>query len=54
MTVVREARKAGALFIRERAKPSDLQDPEVCFFHLRKGVREEGREGNGLREKINS
>jgi len=52
MTVVREARRAGALFIRERAKPSDLKDPEVCFFHLRKGVGEEGREGNLPREKM--
>lgn len=38
MTVVRNARKAGALYEGRRAKPLDLESPEVHRFDLRKEV----------------
>jgi len=42
MAVVRDARKAGALYGGRRAKPLDLESPEVHRIDLRKGV-ERGR-----------
>lgn len=47
MTVVRNARKAGALYEGRTAKPLDLESPEVRPLDLRKEV-EMGRTGGKL------
>jgi len=46
MTVVRKVRKAGALYGGRRAKPLDLESPEVCDIYLRKEVERGRTRGN--------